>query len=154
MLYNWLKIIHVISAMILFGVGIGTALYMMLVNQQSDLKLIAKVTRQVVFADWCFTATSGLIQAVTGLWMVYLEGYSFTELWILGSIIGYVIAGLCWFPVVYLQIKCRDLACSAVKSNQPLPKVYYRYFNTWRILGIPAFLSLIVVFYFMANRPV
>jgi len=153
MVYAWIKILHVISAFVLFGTGLGTAFYMFYVNQQKNVTLIAKATTAVVVADWLFTATSGVIQAVTGFMMVYLKGYSFLSLWIVGSIFGYFLAGACWLPVVGLQMRCRDLAWQAVREKTDLPKQYRRYFRIWWLLGIPAFIALVGVFYLMANKP-
>ncbi len=106
MLYAWIKILHIISASVLFGTGLGTAFYMFYVNFQNDVKLIAKATKEVVIADWFFTLTSGIVQAITGFLLVYLKGYSLLSPWVLGSILGYLIAGACWVPVVWLQMRC------------------------------------------------
>lgn len=153
MLYAWIKILHIISAAVLFGTGLGTAFYMFYVNQQKNVMLIAKATSAVVVADWLFTATSGVIQAITGFILVYLKGYSLLSLWVLGSILGYVIAGICWLPVVWLQMRCRNLAFAASVNKTPLSAEYERYFKIWWLLGIPAFIALIGVFYLMANKP-
>jgi uncharacterized membrane protein len=153
MWYAWIKIFHIISASVLFGTGLGTAFYMFYVNQQKNIALIAKATAAVVVADWLFTATSAVIQAITGFILVYLKGYSLLSLWVLGSILAYVIAGICWLPVVWLQMRCRDLAFAASVSNTPLPAEYHRYFILWCLLGIPAFIALIGAFYLMANKP-
>lgn len=153
MLYLWLKLIHIISSTILFGTGLGTACNLYFANKTRDIYLIAKTARYVVIVDWIFTGTSGVIQPITGLWMVYLNGYSFNNLWVWGSIAGYLIAAFCWFPVVYLQIKIRDMAESSLKNKKPLPKRYHQYFRYWVILGWPAFISLIIVFYLMTNKP-
>ena len=153
MLYPWIKILHIISASVLFGTGLGTAFYMFYVNQQNNISLIAKATSAVVIADWLFTATSGVVQAITGFVLVYLKGYSLFSLWVAGSILGYLVAGICWVPVVWLQMQCRDLAIQASKDNTSLPEKYYRYYRIWWVLGIPAFIALIGVFYVMANRP-
>ncbi|WP_392536434.1 DUF2269 family protein [Legionella sp. 227] len=153
MLYFWLKFIHVISSTILFGTGIGTACTMLYGHQTGKTEVIAATTRYVVLADWIFTGTSGFIQPLTGFWMVYLAGYAWTSLWVMGSIIGYLIAAFCWFPVVYLQIKMRDFAVEAAQNNMPLPPIYFRYFKYWFCLGWPAFISLIIVFYLMTNKP-
>ena len=150
MLYDWIKILHIISASVLFGTGLGTAFYMFYVNQQKNIALIAK---EVVIADWLFTTTSGIIQAVTGLILVYLKGYSLLSLWVWGAIFGYGIAGICWLPVVWLQARCRDLAFAALANNSPLPAEYRKYFRIWWLLGIPAFLALVGVFYLMINKP-
>lgn len=153
MLYLWLKFIHILSSTILFGTGIGTACTMLYAHQTKNVAVIAATSRYVVLADWIFTGTSGFIQPLTGLWMVYLVGYTWTSLWILGSIIGYTIAACCWFPVVYLQIKMRDFAIEAEQNNTPLPSIYFRYFRYWFCLGWPAFISLIIVFYLMTSKP-
>lgn len=153
MLYAWIKILHIISASVLFGTGIGTAFYMFYVNQQKNVTLIAKATAAVVVADWLFTATSGVVQAATGFILLYLKGYSLVSLWVLGSILGYVIAGVCWAPVVWLQMRCRDLAFAASVNQTPLPKEYQSYFGMWWLLGIPAFIALVCVFYLMTNKP-
>lgn len=154
MLYEWVKIIHVISAAVLFGSGLSTAFYMLYVNQQKDIRLIAVATKQVVFVDWVFTGTSGVVQFITGMYLIFLKHYSPGLLWVAGGMLGYMIAAACWFPVVYLQIRCRDLAFDALKNNTPLPPLYYRYYRCWWMLGIPAFIALMGVFYVMANKPV
>lgn len=153
MLYLWLKFIHVISSTLLFGTGIGTACTMLYGHNTKNTQIIAATTKYVVLADWIFTSTSGFIQPITGLWMVYLVGYPLNSFWIIGSIVGYLIAACCWFPVVYLQIKMRDFALNADQNNTPLPPIYFRYFNYWFYLGWPAFISLIVVFYLMTSKP-
>ncbi len=151
--YTALKIIHVVSACILFGTGLGTAAYMLFANQTHNLNIIVKATRQVVKADWLFTTTSGIVQAVTGFAMAFLKGYSFASLWLAGAIAGYLIAGVCWLPVVYLQIQMHKIARQCLIQKQPLPQQYYRYYRNWFILGWPAFVSLIAVYYFMVAQP-
>ena len=153
MLYLWLKFIHVLSSTILFGTGIGTACTMLYGHYTQNTQVIAATTRYVVLADWIFTGTSGFLQPLTGFWMVFLVGYPWTSLWIMGSIVGYIIAACCWFPVVYLQIKMRDFAVAAEQNKTPLPPIYFRYFKYWLCLGWPAFISLIIVFYLMTNKP-
>ncbi len=153
MLYLLLKFVHVISSTILFGTGIGTACVMLYGHQSRDVKLIAATTRYVVLADWVFTGTSGLLQPITGFYLVYLAGFSWHAFWIWGSIVGYLIAAFCWFPVVYLQLKMRDFAAHASEAGTALPEIYYRYFKYWFCLGWPAFISLVLVFYLMTNKP-
>jgi uncharacterized membrane protein len=153
MLYLWIKYIHVLSSTVLFGTGIGTASIMLYGHYTKDTHVIAAITRYVVLADWLFTATSGIMQPLTGFWMIYIAGYSLKLMWVWGSILGYLIAGLCWVPVVFLQIKMRDAAIAASTHKEPLPNAYFRYFKYWFCLGWPAFISLMIVFYLMTNKP-
>lgn len=150
--YLLIKYLHILSSTILFGTGIGTACNMFFAHRTRDPYLIAMTSKYVVMADWVFTGTSGFLQPVTGLALAYVAGYSLTSVWLLGSIIGYLIAAVCWFPVVYLQIKMRDLALVAYQSQRELPAAYFRYYRYWFILGWPAFLSLLGVFYLMVTK--
>lgn len=152
-LFFWVKYIHILSSTILFGTGVGTAAVMYFGHRTNNPCVIAAINRYVVIADWVFTGSSGLIQPLTGFWLVYYAGYSLTSFWIWGSLLGYIIAGACWFPVVYLQIKMRDFAEAAYQANTNLPTIYYRYFNYWFYLGWPAFISLLIVFYLMIAKP-
>jgi uncharacterized membrane protein len=152
--YLWIKFIHVISSTILFGTGIGTACVMFYAHSTRNTMVIAAISRYVVMADWIFTGSSGMIQPITGLWMMLIAGYSWHAVWLYGSIIGYIIAACCWFPVVYLQIKMRDFAVTASEKKTALPPIYFRYFKYWFCLGWPAFISLIGVFYLMTNKPI
>jgi uncharacterized membrane protein len=73
--------------------------------------------------------------------------------WIVWSIVLYLVAGACWLPVVWMQIKMKGFAEEAVKNNTALPEIYWRYLKRWTLLGIPAFLALVVVFYLMVAKP-
>lgn len=153
MLYDWIKIIHVVSAAILFGTGLGSACYKYLANRTKNIALIAGATHNVVYADWVFTGTAGIVQPVSGMAMVMIKGYSIATFWVMWTIIGYLVAACCWFPVAMIQIKLANLAQTAMEQNTELPPHYRRYYVLWVILGVPAFLSLIGVFFLMANRP-
>lgn len=159
-LYDVLKVLHIISAMFLFGFGLGTAWYMLRAKQSGNMNIMAMAFKQVVFADWCFTGASGVIQILTGLGMVGIKGYLLNltayqlhNLWVYGSIIGYGIAALCWFPVVWLQIKLARMARTCVLQQSSPPPQFERYYRTWLTLGYPAFISLVMVYYLMSNRP-
>jgi uncharacterized membrane protein len=117
------------------------------------VNIMAAINRYVVFADWIFTAPSAVVQLVTGLWLVHLAGFPFTAFWVWGSIAGYTVAMFCWLPVVYWQIKMRNIAIEADLTQSELPAIYYRYFNYWFVLGWPAFISLVIVFYLMTSKP-
>lgn len=152
-LFFLLKIWHVIGAAVLFGTGMGSALYMFIANRSGNLEVIYQASAKVVIADWLFTGTSGVLQPITGFWMVYLKGYDPWSLWVIGSVSGYIIAGLFWLPVVYFQIRLRNLAKSAIEKGQPLCAQYHKLYRLWFAFGWPAFIALVIVFYLMANKP-
>jgi len=135
------------------GTGLGSAYYMFFANRSRDLAAQAVVARLVVQADWWFTTPTVLLQPATGLAMVYLAGFPLSTPWIAASLMLYAVAGLCWLPVVWLQIRMRALAQQAVATGTPLPDLYWRYARWWEWLGYPAFAAMVVVFYLMVAKP-
>ena len=151
--YLVLKWIHVLSSTILFGTGIGSAFYLFLASRQRDPRVAYFVTRWVVVADWVFTTPAIVVQPVTGLWLAHLAGFPLSSAWILWSIVLYLVAGACWLPVVWMQVQMREMARAAAAAGTALPERYHRFFRTWVVLGVPAFLALVVVFYLMVAKP-
>jgi uncharacterized membrane protein len=151
--YLWLKIIHIVSSTLLFGTGLGSAFYMYRAYLTKNIFVIYHTNKAVVFADWVFTTPTVFIQPISGFWMVYLLGYSFTSLWIYLSIGLYILAGACWLPVVWLQIRMTALSKQALETNQPLPAQYHRYMQWWFCLGWPAFIAIVVIFVLMVLKP-
>jgi uncharacterized membrane protein len=152
--YLIVKWVHVLSSTILFGTGIGSAFYMLCAGLSRDPKVAHFVARYVVIADWLFTATAVVVQPLTGFWLAHLAGFSLGSRWIAWSIALYFVAGACWLPVVYIQIRMRDTArAAAAESRGALPARYWRLFRIWFALGIPAFASLVVVFWLMIAKP-
>jgi uncharacterized membrane protein len=151
--YLVVKWLHVLSSTILFGTGIGSAFYMFFASRGRDPRVAAFVVRHVVIADWVFTTTAIVVQPLTGAWLVHAAGYPWTSTWIAGSIALYFVAGACWLPVVWMQLRMREMARAAAEAGAPLPERYHRFFRIWVALGIPAFLALVVVFYLMVAKP-
>jgi uncharacterized membrane protein len=147
------KWLHILSATFLFGTGIGSAWYLLFAVISRNVAAIAVVSRIVVIADWLFTATTMIVQPVTGFYLIHVAGYPLHSKWIVWSVVLFVIAALCWFPVVWLQMRLRDLAAAAVADGTPLPPLFWRYFKAWVVLGIPAFFAFLAVFWLMVAKP-
>jgi uncharacterized membrane protein len=152
--YFTLKLLHILSSTVLFGTGIGTAFSMWAANRGRDPRVIAAVTRNVVLADWLFTTPAVIAQPLTGFALVYLLGYSLTSPWLLTSIALYGFVGACWFPVIGLQLRMRNLARHAVTNGEALLPAYDRYYRLWFLLGWPAFVGVIGIFALMVWKPI
>ena len=151
--YVVVKWLHILSSTFLFGTGIGSAWYMLFVTMSRDVRAIAVVARNVVIADWVFTATTAVIQPLTGFYMIHLAGYPLHSKWITWSIALYVLAGACWLPVVWIQMRLRDLSAEAARTHTDLPPQYWRFFKIWVALGIPAFVAFVAIFWLMVAKP-
>ena len=153
MLYLWVKWIHVLSSTLLLGTGLGIAFFMWVAHLRGDVRVIAATARTVVIADACFTAPAVVVQLASGLWLTRIMGIPLTHYWIKLALILFVVVGCCWLPVLWLQIKARDLAVDAVQRGGALPPAYYRAMRWWFWLGWPAFISVVVIFWLMVMKP-
>lgn len=153
MTYLVVKWLHILSSTILFGTGLGSAFYMFVTSRTRDVPVIAVVVRYVVIADWAFTTPAVILQPLTGLWLVHLAGFELASPWLILSIGLYLLAGAAWLPVVWMQIRMREMAATAVRDGTALPATYWRYLNAWVTLGAVAFSALVVVFYLMVAKP-
>jgi uncharacterized membrane protein len=152
--YLVVKWLHILSSTVLFGTGIGTAFYMLVSNVGKDPKVIAAVGKWVVRGDWLFTGSAGVLQPLTGFYLIHLAGYPMSATWIAWSIALYLLTAACWFPVVWIQIRLRNMAQHAADTGADLPERYWRFLKIWVLLGIPAFFSLMIVFWLMVAKPV
>ena len=153
MWYFTLKFVHVVGAAVLLGTGAGIAFFMLMAHLGGRPIVIAGVARIVVIADFVFTASAVVVQPITGILLARLLGYSLWEGWIVWSIVLYFVTGAFWLPVVWMQMRMRDLAAAAVKEELPLPAVYHRLFWLWFAFGFPAFGAVLAIFWLMIAKP-
>jgi uncharacterized membrane protein len=152
-LYLLLKTLHILSSVLLVGTGFGSAFYMYFANRSGNLHAQAVVSRLVVRADWWFTTPAVIFQPLSGLAMMHLAGWPWHTPWLLTSMLLYALAGLCWLPVVWMQVRMARLANQAVQDDTALPAQYSRLARRWEWLGYPAFLSMLAIYYLMVNKP-
>ena len=153
MTYLVVKWLHILSSTMLFGTGLGSAFYMYFTSRTRNPQVIAVVVRQVVIADWVFTTPTVILQPLTGLYLVHLASFPMTTPWIIWSVGLYLLAGAAWLPVVWMQMRMRDMAVAAAHAGEALPARYWQYLRIWVALGAIAFLSLVVVFFLMVAKP-
>jgi len=154
MLYLVVKYLHVLGAIVLLGTGVGIAFFMLMAHLSGDAGHILRTARTVVLADFLFTATAVVAQPLTGLWLAYASNMSLGDLWLLLSLVLYGVAGLFWLPVVWMQMRMRDLAAEAVAADAPLPAAYHRLIRLWFLFGIPGFGAVLAIVWLMIVRPV
>lgn len=151
--YLIVKWIHVLSSTLLFGTGLGIAFFFWIAHRRGDVAQIAATARTVVLADTLFTAPAVIVQFASGLWLVDRLGLPFSVFWIKTALILFFVVGACWLPVVWLQWKMCNLAEACVRDGTPLPPGYHRAMRAWIVLGWPAFVSVMVIFWLMVAKP-
>lgn len=151
--YLVVKFLHIVSSVLMVGTGFGSAFYMFFANRSGNREAIATVGRLVVRADWWFTTPAVIFQPLSGLWLAYQTGLDWHTGWLVLSVGLFALAGICWLPVVWLQIRMADMAGESVKQSAPLPDRYWRYARRWELLGYPAFVAMVVVYFMMTVKP-
>ena len=151
--YLVVKTLHILSSVLMVGTGFGTAFYLFFTNRSNSVESIAVVSRLVVRADWWFTTPAVIFQPISGLWLAHMAGWPWDTPWIMASIALYILAGICWLPVVWLQLQLSRMAQDAAQRGNPLPERYGRYARLWERLGYPAFAAMLGVYFLMVLKP-
>jgi uncharacterized membrane protein len=153
MTYELIKLIHILSGAVLFGTGAGIAFFMLRADATRDARTVAAVARIVVLADFVFTATAVVVQPVSGLMLILIQGYSLTEPWLMAAYGLYILTGVCWLPVVAIQVRLKALAEQAAMADGALPVAYDRLYRWWFVLGWPAFAAVLGIYWLMVAKP-
>ena len=151
--YLLIKWAHILSSVLMVGTGLGSAFYMFFTNRSGSVVAQAVVSKLVVRADWRFTTPTVIIQPISGIAMMHMAGWPLTSPWLMTSMALYVLAGACWLPVVWLQLRMARLAEQAHAQGTAMPERYWRDARLWEALGYPAFVAMAVVFFLMVNKP-
>lgn len=153
MIYSILLWLHVIGAAVLLGTGTGIAFFMVMAHRSREPALVAHVAGTVVIADFLFTATAVIAQPVTGALLMMQQGWPLSTPWIKAALGLYIVTGAFWLPVVFMQIRMRDLARSAAAAGEPLPAAYHRLYSRWFAFGFPAFFAVLAILWLMVAKP-
>ena len=145
--YLWIKLVHIVSATLLFGTGIGTAFFMLKAYLSKNDEAMAVTTHNVVIADWLFTTPAVVVQLVSGIWLTAKLGIPFDSKWFIAVISLFALVGFCWLPVVWIQIRIRNLIANGVGRD-----AYAGLMKVWFALGVPAFMSVLILFYLMVSK--
>lgn len=149
--YLIVKLIHIVSASVLFGTGLGTAYFMFRAWRSGNAEALRVTSRHVVIADWLFTLPAVIVQLTTGLWLTTLLGIPWSSVWFGTVILLFGTVGLLWTPVVLIQIRIARIASSAGDSAIPGDQID-RLMRTWTALGAPAFALTLVLFGLMVLK--
>jgi uncharacterized membrane protein len=150
------RLLHVLSAAVLFGTGLGIAFFAwfgyrraLAIGQIDGLRTVLQLT---VIADACFTAPAVLLQFVSGIVLMRLNGWSLASPWFLTVLGLFVLVGALWLPVVVIQVRMSRAAARAA-SVADLGESFHRQFRLWFVLGVPAFLVVLGIYYLMVAKP-
>jgi len=153
MSYHLVLWLHILGATVLLGTGAGIAFFMVMAHRSGDPAVVAHVAGTVVVADFLFTATAVVAQPITGAALMARQGWPLSTPWIALALALYGLIGLFWIPVVFMQVRMRDLARAAAAKGTALPAAYHRLYRRWFVFGFPAFFAVLAVLWLMTAKP-
>jgi len=146
--YHILKLIHIISATLMIGAGLGSAFYLFLSYKRFEASTLKDVLKLVVLADTVFTAPSVIIQFVTGMMLSNLVNLTGTDwFWLVLAVSGVVL--VMWLRAAFLQIKLRKM----LERENEITSEFHRLMKVWFYLGVPSFLGALYLYYLMVYKP-
>lgn len=148
MSYHLLKIIHILSATIMIGTGLGSAFYLYVTYKTARFTTVKEVLKIVIIADLIFTTPSVIIQLVTGLLLSDMLNLMQTDwFWVVIWVsLGVLIA---WLGAVYIQYKLKR----TITNENSLPKLFKTLMKIWFYLGVLSFLMALFLYYLMIYKP-
>lgn len=92
--YKIIKTLHIISATILFGTGLGIAFFMLGSHFTDNPREKFFAAQNTALADTLFTLPAVIVQPSTDLWLVWQGGFGWLDFWLTATYALYIIAGL------------------------------------------------------------
>lgn len=155
--YALAKTVHILSATVLFGTGVGIAFFFLMGMRaglvSGDAAAAWFAARTTAVADMIFTLNAGILQPISGLVLVHLAGWEFSAPWLMATYALYVVALACWLPVVWLQLRIRDDWHAKLAGADIDEARLRRRYRWWFALGWPGFGALVAVFWLMVAKP-
>ena len=150
--YLLLKLIHIISAVVVVGTGVGIAFFMLMAFRSKNLPAIYITAKHVILGDWIFTTPAILTLLVSGILLMNKLGYSISSPWFHWVMGLFILMGVCWIPVLFIQYRLRDLSHTLLSSEE-LTGNFANLMKIWISLGIVAFAAVGTIFWLMVFKP-
>ena len=148
-MYAAVKLIHIASATVLLGTGIGIAFFMLRAYLSGSREVLQVTAANVVLADGLFTAPAVVVQLATGMWLTRELGIAFDSPWFTLVIGLFFLVGACWLPVVGIQVRIRNLS---LRETPEADGSINRLMRWWIGLGIAGFLAVLGILYLMVFK--
>ena len=126
---------HILTSTVLFGTGLGIAFFFFRARGETDPAARYFAARTTVLADYLFTLPAVILQPLTGVWLIAHSGFHWNEPWLVATYALYLMAGACWVPVVFIQIRLRALLRAGGATSSAPGADYLKLFRWWFLLA-------------------
>ncbi len=153
--YHGLKLLHILSAVVMTGTGIGLAYFLFLAVLTKKQEALVAIARWVIWGDWLFTLPAIITQIISGLLLVERLGWSFASVGMHWILTLYALMLVCWLPVIVIQYKLYHISLKILTEGQDVHchPSFKRLFRLWVLLGSIAFVCVLLLFWIMIFKP-
>ncbi|MCB1597769.1 MAG: DUF2269 domain-containing protein, partial [Gammaproteobacteria bacterium] len=151
-----IRLIHVVSSALMFGVGIGAFWFVRASLRSADVAAIAVNIRNAVRAEWFIAGPVAVIQPATGYLLMLQLDYSLRSRWFLAFLILYILAGMFCVYLLKAELGMRALAAASLASPRaatPLPPQFHTLARRWQYLALGSIAGVLAIFWLMVFRP-
>lgn len=145
-MYFSIKILHIISAALLLT-SIGYCYHLW--SRAQHVKELAFAVSQIQIQTWLIILPVVIFQLATGFTMISLNHEDFSQFWIMGSVIGFIIVVGSWFSFIYLLVLSQQLT---VKSNQTISIKFKSVRRLQSVLLCLCASAIFIIIFLMANK--
>jgi uncharacterized membrane protein len=149
-----IKFVHLVAAAAMLGTWLGVAVFMLLAHRSDNPSVIAVTSRFTVGIEKIVMIAAVALQPISGFALAGAIGLPpFDELWIVLSLVLYVVVVAAWLVALRMEIRIRDLSRQAALDNTPLSERYRRLFRVYSALTWPALAGTVAMFFLMTWQP-
>ena len=152
--YLTFKTLHVLSAMVVLGTGIGIAWYTLRGWRSNDHRILHWISRETVRADWLFTASAIVLLLGSAIGMLVINPAWLQQPWLQIAIALTGAVFLLWLPVLALQYRLRSHTQTGTERAQKNEAGQVEnIMRLWCALGIIALPLMLAIVYLMVAKP-
>jgi uncharacterized membrane protein len=145
MLYDCLKIFHIISATLLIT---SMAYSYNLWRYMHSPRVNAIISDRIQTQTWLIIIPVAIIQLATGFTMISLQNEDLSQSWIIGSVVGFIMLVAGWFAFLYFLLLAQQ-APAGRHQSAGREKFFRRAQSVTLFICASALLCMI---FFMANK--
>ncbi|WP_342245849.1 DUF2269 domain-containing protein [Pseudomonas sp. OTU5201] len=152
-LYFLLKTAHGLLAAVLLGTALAGLFFARRAWKCGELQQLAATFSSLVRLEIWFIGSSAVLLPLSGLALAKVGGWPLGQLWLLWSAGLYLLSALCWLPLLWLQVRIRNLARRALRDGEPIASQVAGHVALRCWLAVVALVLLVAVYVLMVVKP-
>ena len=104
----------------LFGAALGCLFLAWQALRSREPRVVEVLFSRLIRVETWLIAPAAVLLPLGGLALAKVAGWPLSQLWLLWSAGLYGLAGLCWLPLLWLQVRIRNQARQALRDGATL----------------------------------